>query len=61
MSQSQEKFLWGILIGGVLGSVATLLTFPEQGIKLREEIMKDTVTSAQGKKKKPKTTKKTAK
>jgi gas vesicle protein len=62
MSKSQEDFLWGVLIGGFLGVVATLLTTPIAGTKLREEIMKglNNNTAVNGKKKKPKTTTKKA-
>jgi gas vesicle protein len=61
MSKSHEDFLWGALIGGFLGVVATLLTTPVEGTKLREKIMKGiNNTTVNGKKKKPKTTTKKA-
>lgn len=62
MSKSQEDFLWGVLVGGFVGVMATLLTTPVSGTKLREDIMKGcTNTDVNSKKKKPKTTKKAIK
>lgn len=42
MKDSNKSFLWGALIGSVVGSVTALLLAPKQGTELRKDIVDKT-------------------
>lgn len=42
MKDNNKSFLWGTLIGGVVGSVTALLLAPKQGTELRKDIVDTT-------------------
>jgi gas vesicle protein len=39
MNNNSKGFLWGALVGGVIGSVTALLFAPKQGTELRKDIV----------------------